>query len=124
MSAKKAEPAGLFDGFLEPFELKQQSIPKAKRAPLRVFLILEPSLEYRAALAKGRHYGVPAWRQVDEVLAANLTTAGAVALEARGKKSAPWAFPKKGAAVAKLGRQRFAVIDPTLLKVDDLDPLA
>lgn len=109
MSGKKRPiPAagGLFDDFAEPFTLQQQSIPKAKRDPLRLFLVLEP-------------FGAE-WRQTDEVLAANLTTAGAVALEAIGKRSAVWSFPRMGAAVAKIGRQRVAVIDPELVKPADL----
>lgn len=115
MSTKKAEPVGLFDAFLEPFELKQQSIPKAKRAPLRLFLVLE--------LKAGR------WAQRDEVLAANLTSAGEVALEARGRRDAVWSFPIKGAAIARTAKGRplprstaptFAVIDPELAKPADL----
>lgn len=131
MTAKKRAPAsgaaGLFDDMAgAPLELRQQTIPAAKRGDLHLFLILAPNAAHVRAVDNkpGRPAYLkrePAWRQTDEVLARNLMDAAGVALEARGWSDAYWRHPKRGAVIGSRGRDKFAVIDPRELKASELE---
>jgi len=105
---------GLFDNLEPPpLELRQERIDRPQRGELLLFLVLEPNPD------AGRR-GAPAWRQVSELLARNLTDAAGVELEARGWRDAFWRHPRRGAIIGARGRQKFAVIDPRELKAVEL----
>lgn len=103
---------GLFDDLDAPLELRQEAAPPTQpRRPLRHYPVFVP--DERPGARRG-------WNQVDEVFGVDLADAGAVAALVAAWGRPTWTWPAPGVLVGARGRDRFAVIDPSVATAEDL----